>query len=167
MKLKSKKKPPPAGLKAHAVGRSAAVVKKMRAAMRTVESEIAAHHGVYPFNGGRLSQAEICRRAGVSQITLLGVAHKTTLKKEVDAWLKRVRLGMKQGKKSVRKAVTERADAWKASLDQIAQRYLEANLELDECKATASDLERENEEQKAEIVKLQVALSEGRVVHIR
>ena len=167
MNAKATKKQSPAGLQAHSAGRSNAVVKKMRAAMKAVEAEISTHLGVYPFNGGRLSQAEICRRAGISQVTLLGKAHKLTLKKEVDAWLKRVQLGMKRGKKSVRKAVTERADAWKASLDQIAQRYLETNLELDECRAMAIDLKRENEEQKAEIVKLQAALSKGRVVPIR
>lgn len=59
----------PAGLIAFAKKRTQAVVTKLRASMKTIEAEIDAHEGIYPLNGGKLSQAELCRRAGISNVT--------------------------------------------------------------------------------------------------
>lgn len=128
----------------HAQKRTQAVIAGLREAMNAIEQEIDAHEGVYPFNGGRLSQAELCRRAGVKPITLLGPAHKTTTKVEVDAWLARVTRAMVQGKKSVRRAVTDRATAWKEQLELIAHQYHLAELRMVAMQARIDELEAEN-----------------------
>lgn len=117
-------------LQAAAKQRTDSVVEKLRRAMATIEAEVEAHDGLYPFNKGRLTQAEVCRRAGISKVTLQGPLHKTTTKAEVDAWVARVTAGIVKGKKNVRKAVTDRAEGWKANLEAIAQQYHECQLEL-------------------------------------
>ena len=104
----------PAGLIDHAKQRTLAFIAKLKAAMAAIELEIDQNEGLYPFNGGRLTQAEVCRRAGVSNIALQGPAHKDTTKKLVDDWLLRVRAASVTGKKSVRRTVSSRAEAWKA-----------------------------------------------------
>lgn len=81
----------PAGLIAFAKKRNQAVVTKLRASMKTIEAEIDAHEGIYPLNGGKLSQAELCRRAGISNVTLSTPAHRDTTHKMVEAWLARVK----------------------------------------------------------------------------
>jgi hypothetical protein len=103
--------------------RSVAVVSKLQKAMKAIEADVEGNAGLYPFNGGRISQSEVCRRAGVSKVTLQGKGHKSTTKVLVDEWVKRVCAGVVSGKKSVRKTVTARADAWKESHRQIAQAY--------------------------------------------
>ena len=57
-------------------------------------------------------------------------AAKERAEKTVDEFVKRVTTGIVKGKRNVRKAVTERADAWKESLEQMAQNYHEHELEL-------------------------------------
>lgn len=157
----------PTQLRAHAAGRTKEVVKKVRAAMRSIEADVEGKDGIYPLNGGRLSKAELCRRAGISEITLMGKAHKASLNVEVDAWLKQIRTGMRQGKKSVRRAVTDRADQWKAHLDEIAQRYVEAKLELIECRAQLETLAKEKAALEAENASLREQVTAGKVVGIR
>jgi len=123
-------KAPPVQLLDTARQRSTDVVMKLRKAMSTIEQEIEEHEGLYPFNKGRLTQAEVCRRAHVSKVTLQGVQHKQTTKVEVDEWVARLTKGIAKGKKNVRKAVTDRAEAWKSELEAIAQAYHEDQLEL-------------------------------------
>lgn len=116
--------------------RSTDIVAKLRKAMSLIEKEIEEQEGLYPFNKGRLTQAEVCRRAGVSKVTLQGSQHKATTKVEVDEWVERVTSGIVKGKKNVRKAITDRAETWKADLKEIAQRYHESEL-------SRSDLQRQ------------------------
>lgn len=120
----------PAPLLNAAHQRSALFIDKLRRAMRAIEQDIEAHDGLYPFNKGRLTQAEVCRRAGVSNVTLQGRLHKLTTKVEVDVWIQRASRGIAKGKKNVRKAITERAEVWKSNLQSIAQAYHEDHLQL-------------------------------------
>ena len=124
--------------------RSEEFVKKLRTAMAAVELEIEKNDGLYPFHGGRLSQAEICRRAGVTQVALQGASHKTTTKIMVDEWLNRVTTQMKTGQKIVRRAITDRADAWKAQHSAIANAYHKVELELIDMNNRIHELESEN-----------------------
>lgn len=103
----------PDQLRIQALSRTQSVVKKLETAMSAMERDIDANEGIYPFNGGRTSKAEVCRRAGVSKVTLQGSAHRATTSKRIDAWLKDLRDKMLVGRTSVRKAVTLRADNWK------------------------------------------------------
>lgn len=135
----------PAGLLDSAKQRTKLFVEKLQKAMKDIELQIEQNEGIYPFNGGRLTQAELCRRAGVSNIALQGPAHKLTTKLVVDSWLQRIKAGTVTGKKSVRKTVTGRAEAWKAQHGAIAQAYHKSQLERIDLLARIKTLENENE----------------------
>lgn len=133
----------PAALIETAKKRSQEVIAKLRKAMATIELEIEQNDGLYPYNGGRITQAEVCRRAGVSKITLQGPAHKTSTKKLVNDWVVRVAAGAVTGKRSVRKTVTARADAWKEAHAAIANAYHLDKLKLIEAQRKIAELEAE------------------------
>lgn len=124
--------PIPAGLNSHAKSRSSMFVSKLRQAMSAIEAEIEQNEGLYPFNAGRLTKAELCRRAGVDDQTLQNRTHKATTNKMVDDWLNRIKTTVAQGRIVVRRAVTERAVHWKQEHSRIANAYLLAELEHNE-----------------------------------
>ncbi len=134
----------PAGLIEHAKQRTLAVVRKLRDAQKTIEAEIDANEGIYPYNGGKLSQAELCRRAKISQVTLSTPAHRHTTKKMVDEWLVRIRTTSITGSKSVRRAVTDRAEDWKRQHKAIAENYRLAELEMLDMRRELKKLRAEN-----------------------
>lgn len=114
--------------------------------MDVIEKEIESHDGLYPYNGGRLSQAELCRRASVTNVTLQSKGHKTTTLTWVKKWLERVHIGLTTGKKSVRKKVTDRAESWKDQHAAVATAYNIAMLEFGELEDRVRELEAENAE---------------------
>lgn len=124
----------------HAKARSADVRTRIREAIRTIESEIE-EHGVYPLNGGRLTQAEVCRRAAISKVTLQGPVHKRTTKRDLDIWLAGIRERIRLGYRAVRKRVTERADSLQSDLNQIKNNYHLAELEMISMRTKIADLE--------------------------
>ena len=67
--------------------RTEAALARLHKAMRDIEAEIAAHHGIYPFNHGRVTQSELCRRADVKKATLQNPLHKDTTRVEIMGWL--------------------------------------------------------------------------------
>lgn len=148
----------PSGLIESAKKRTQAVVTKLRAAMKTVEAEIDAHEGIYPLNGGKLSQAELCRRAGISNVTLSTPAHRDTTRKMVEAWLARVKSATATGRKSVRRAVTDRADSWKRAHAAIAQSYRTAELDYVDMRAQLQELRREVQKLEGENAALRTLL---------
>lgn len=159
--------PAPSGLIASAKKRTQAVVTKLRAAMKVIESEIDAHEGIYPLNGGKLSEAEVCRRAGISNVTLSTPAHRDTTHKMVKAWLSRVKSSAVTGRKSVRRAVTDRADDWKRAHAAIAQSYRAAELEYLDMRGTVQQLQRsvqKLEDENAALRKLLEAAGVAKVV---
>lgn len=58
--------------------RTKAMLHRLHTAMKIIEADIDAHHGVYPFNHGRVTQSELCRRADVKKATLQTPLHKET-----------------------------------------------------------------------------------------
>lgn len=98
-------------------------LKKLQAAMKAIELDIEQNEGIYPLHGGRLSVAEVCRRAGVHKVTLHGDAHKDTTKPMVSSWLNRVKAKLITGRKTVRRTVTERADNWKEKYEKVANQF--------------------------------------------
>lgn len=152
------------GLSNYARSRSSTFVSKIKQALTTIEVEIEQNDGLYPFNAGRLTKAEICRRAGVDDQTLQNPIHKLTTNKMVDEWLRRIKLNIAQGRAAVRRTVTERAEHWKQEHDQIANAYLLAELEHNErlheimhLRADLRKLERENTELRTELAKGELA----------
>lgn len=149
----SERKPPttdpkagiPSGLLAASKRRTSAFVAKIRQAMATIEREVDENQGIYPYNGGRLSQAELCRRARVTNVGLATPAHRDTTRKMVQDWLARVALAGITGKKSVRRAVTARADDWERRHAALAQSYRLAELDFVEMRRRVAALQAENE----------------------
>ena len=58
--------------------RTSAAIGRLRKAMIEIEHDIAEHQGVYPYNFGRVTQSELCRRADVKKATLQNPVHKDT-----------------------------------------------------------------------------------------
>lgn len=115
----------------HSAERTTKFMAKLMKAMRDIEDDIAKNDGLYPLNGGRLSQAEVCRRAGVTNKSLQGKIHKTTTRAKVNAWLDRVSAEVLSGNKNVRKAVTDRVESWKEEHRKAAQAQHMGQLKLD------------------------------------
>lgn len=135
----------PPGLLKSAAQRKYEFIKALRKAMSAMEHDIEENEGIYPFNGGALSAREVCRRASVSHQTLQGKLHKDTTRDEVNSWIKRIKAKAVQGKKKVRKAVTERVDTWKERHDNIAQHYHKNKLEMIDMRAEMAKLKSDNE----------------------
>src|SRR5690349_8762695 len=114
----------------NAKARTERVVTALRKAMSQIEVEIEQSDGIYPYNAGRLSQAELCRRAGVANVTLQNPSHKTSTLVEVNKWLKLIRAKVVSGRKSVRRAVTDRVENLKQEFHQLATNYNISRLEV-------------------------------------
>ncbi|WP_417431398.1 hypothetical protein [Kiloniella sp.] len=140
-------------------------VQKLRNAMRSIEADIENNNGIYPYSSGRLSQAEICRRAGIDRKTLQKPKHRQT-RDEVSAWLREVKSKIKQGSKVVRKVVTDRVDKMKDAYNEIAQRYAEAELEYADMQAENKKLKARNKALEKENRELKKELSEHKVVDL-
>lgn len=143
--------------------RTVVFVNKIKKAMKIIESDIDENNGIYPYNKGRLSQAELCRRAEVTNVGLAAPAHRDTTRKMVGEWLERISSASITGRKSVRRAVTDRADDWKRQHDAIAQSYRIAELEYLELQRKFKKLEEEH----AALLKVLENSSSSKVVVMR
>lgn len=141
----------PDALRVVAKQRSHDVVQRLEAAMEAMEREIAQNDGVYPQNRGRVNQVEVCRRAGVSKITLQGTAHKLTTKVIVDSW---VALRKVKRIPEVKRVQAERAEEWKAEHTKIGDQYALAMLELTEAENRIRELEKENSTLRERLISL-------------
>lgn len=156
-----------ASLVSNAKSRTAEFLRRIEDAKLAIEMDVEENQGIYPFNGGRLSIEEVCRRARIHAVSLHGPLHKDTTLKELHRWLDDLLGGMAVGKKVVRKAVTQRADEWQRRfLDQAnwVHRYhvLEATRIEDLRTANARIVELE-----AEVIRLTGQQSPGKIVPIR
>jgi hypothetical protein len=101
--------------------RTEAALARLHKAMRDIEAEIAAHQGIYPFNFGRVTQSELCRRADVKKATLQNPVHKDTTRVEIMAWLDVVSAQLAQTRDGTRERVTEVADGLAAQVEHLTQ----------------------------------------------
>lgn len=147
--------------------RTARVVAAITAVMKTIEEEIDAAGGLYPYNHGRLTMAEVCRRADVHPITMMGPAHKTSTRLMILDWIKRLQSKMVVGARTVRKTVTARADDWETQYKLIAAKYKQMySIEIIQRDSTIDQLKRRVAVLEAENLQLQEQLSQGRVVRL-
>lgn len=126
------------GLQAYVLSSKQAVVTRLRDAMKVIEREIEAADGIYPL--GKLTQRELCERAGVKQATLQKPTHRETTLVEVNGWLARVAESMRTSKQ-VHKVVTDRIEGLKQRNADLMQRYHESELELIDAKDRIAKLE--------------------------
>lgn len=119
-------------LKETAEKKRVATVKKLVDAMKAIELDIQANDNLYPFNAGAVTQAEVCRRAGVSKTLLQAPTHKTSTKVMVDTWVVELKNRLITGRKHVRRAVTARADDWKEQHEYLRTSYHIDMLKLED-----------------------------------
>lgn len=120
-------------------------VGKLDAAMNKMEEEIEENQMLYPYNGGVINQAEVCRRAGIKKGTLQGPTHKGTTKVIVDDWVNEVNGRIIKGKPRIQKAITERVDDAECRFKAIQLAYQKDHLKLEDAIARLKKCEAENE----------------------
>ena len=114
----------------HAHPRTEAALQRLRNAMREIEAEVATHQGVYPFNHGRVTQSELCRRADVKKATLQNPVHKDTTRVEIMAWLDALAARLTQSRDSTRERVTAVADDLSSQVQALTQLLHVSQTEL-------------------------------------
>lgn len=118
--------------------------------MALIDTEIAEHNNIYPQNGGKLNQRELCRRAGVHYQTLQQPAHKATTLVEVKKWLdsKEVRTI-----REAKTAATNMADYWKEQHAILATKMGIYELELNERDVALSKARKDFETDRTDLQK--------------
>ena len=101
--------------------RTEAALGRLRHAMQEIEVEVDAHHGVYPYNHGRVTQSELCRRADVKKATLQNPVHKDTTRVEIMTWLDRLAVRLTQTRDGTRERVTAVADDLGSQVQALTQ----------------------------------------------
>lgn len=129
--------------------RSVDVELSIERAMRVMERDIEVNDGVYPYSGGRLTSAEVLRRAGLDRAILQKPRHHE-LRATVNNWVARSQKRIVQGSKSIRKTVSGRLDETKTEIARIRQSWAEAELfyidqhrQIDELQRRCRQLEQE------------------------
>jgi chromosome segregation ATPase len=98
--------------------------------MRDMEAEIETNHGVYPFNHGRVTQSELCRRADVKKATLQNSVHKDTTRVEIMAWLDQLATQLSHTRDGTRERVTEVTDHLTAQVQHLTLACQTAQAQL-------------------------------------
>jgi hypothetical protein len=131
--------------------RTEAALARLRKAMADIEADIAAHQGVYPFNHGRVTQSELCRRADVKKATLQTPLHKDTTRVRILAWLDTVSATVTQTRDATREKVTAVADSLAADVAHLQAELQATLLQLGLAEQRLAALEFENAELRARL----------------
>lgn len=124
--------------------RTEAALQRLHTAMRDIEAEITANQGVYPFNYGRVTQSELCRRADVKKATLQNPVHKDTTRVDIVAWLEVLSARLAQTRDGTRERVTAVADTLAMEVERLTQAYEEAQQQLAQAQERIVQLQEEN-----------------------
>ena len=134
--------------------RTEAALQRLRQAMAQIEAEIEAHQGSYPYNHGRMTQSELCRRADVKKATLQNPVHKDTTRVEVMSWCDTINARLAQTRDAARLQLAASADASGASgaepqslLDQLAS----LQQRLDAAESLVEQLQVQNRQLRAQL----------------
>ena len=124
--------------------RTEAALERLRRAMRDIEADVHANKGIYPFNYGRVTQSELCRRADVKKATLQNPVHKETTRVEIMGWLDGLASTLTVTRESTRERVTAVADHLSAEVDRLSLACQLAQTRLTEAEHLVSQLQQEN-----------------------
>jgi septation ring formation regulator EzrA len=140
----------------------------IRERMRDIESDIERNDGVYPYAQGKVSSAEVLRRAGKSEAYLRKKEppELVELKDEVEDWVVRVTKAMAAGAKVVRRKITERVEHVRGELAQVRQNYIASEILLSETQADLGKAEKKIEELEARNAALLRELADKTVVDL-
>ena len=124
--------------------RTEAALERLLRAMRDIEAEVQANSGIYPFNYGRVTQSELCRRADVKKATLQNTVHKDTTRVEIMAWLDGLASNLTLTRESTRERVTAVADNLSAEVDRLSEACQVAQVRLAQAEHLIEQLRQEN-----------------------
>ncbi len=110
--------------------RTQAMLQRLHKAMAEIEADIATHHGVYPYNHGRVTQSELCRRADVKKATLQTPLHKDTTRVEVMAWLDGLSAALAGTRDATRERVTAVADHLALEVERLKLELAQAQAQV-------------------------------------
>lgn len=128
----------------HSHPRTEAALQRLRQAMATVEAEIEAHGGSYPYNHGRMTQSELCRRADVKKATLQNPVHKDATRVEVMSWCDAINARLIQARDMARLETGPVASLDDSSRAALRQERDELRRQLDAALRHSAELAREN-----------------------
>lgn len=131
--------------------RTDAALDRLRKAMADIANDIETNQGVYPFNHGRVTQSELCRRADVKKATLQTPLHKDTTRMQILAWLEAVTATLAQTRDGTRERVTVVADHLSAEVTRLGDELQAALLQLGIAEQALEALEHENAELRAQL----------------
>lgn len=121
--------------------RTAEVDTKVRAAMVTIQKEMAANSGIYPRNGGAVSMNEVARRAEISETTLFSPKQKV-LGKHVKAWVESLKKTEIVGRKKVQRTVFQRSEDWRQKYLALQNAHIATELDLQDSKVQLQESEK-------------------------
>lgn len=124
--------------------RTGAALERLRKAMRDIDAEVVENKGIYPFNYGRVTQSELCRRADVKKATLQNPVHKDTTRVEIMGWLDALNSSLTQTRESTRERVTAVADSLAAEVERLTLANQNAHKCLNEAQQLIEQLKLEN-----------------------
>jgi esterase/lipase len=124
--------------------RTEAALERLRKAMRDIETEVLENMGIYPFNYGRVTQSELCRRADVKKATLQNPVHKDTTRVEIMGWLDELALKLTQTRESTRERVTVVTDNLAAEVKRLTQTCQAAQEQLAQAAQVIEQLQQDN-----------------------
>ena len=124
--------------------RTEAALQRLRNAMRDIEAEVLANQGIYPFNYGRVTQSELCRRADVKKATLQNPVHKDTTRVEIMGWLDELATKLTQTRESTRERVTQVTENLAAEVERLTQTCQIAQEQLAKAEQRIEQLQQEN-----------------------
>ncbi|MES2880125.1 MAG: hypothetical protein V4713_17065 [Pseudomonadota bacterium] len=124
--------------------RTGAALERLRKAMRDIEAEVLENKGIYPFNYGRVTQSELCRRADVKKATLQNPVHKDTTRVEIMRWLDELNASLTQTRESTRERVTAVADTLTAELERLTLAHDDMQQRLEKAQQVIEQLQQEN-----------------------
>lgn len=112
--------------------RTVAMLHRLQTAMKNIEAEIAQHQGVYPFNHGRVTQSELCRRADVKKATLQTPLHKDTTRVQVMQWLDQLSIQLLVARDATRPRITSESDSLTLQVQRLEQELASALQRVEE-----------------------------------
>lgn len=124
--------------------RTEAALKRLRKAMADIEADIVENSGVYPFNYGRVTQSELCRRADVKKATLQNPLHKDSTRVEIITWLDGLNAQLTQTRESTRARVTAVADDLAVEVERLTLANQDLQMRLHTAEQLIEQLRQEN-----------------------
>jgi hypothetical protein len=119
--------------------------ERVRAIMKTIQTEMANNEGIYPNNKGAVSMAEVARRAQIHPFTFHKPRYKE-LGKEVKGWLESLKKGSVVGRVRVHKELGTRVQEWKKLYDDLLDTHRITETDLEHTQERLNESQQENKQ---------------------